>query len=95
MRFSTYPENKGYELLERGYWIRSKPVYASLLWHEKATSHLLVAQGQGGNIEAISVDAPKQAITVLYTPHNDSDYSEALIKVVPEGLHILESEQAV
>jgi dimethylamine monooxygenase subunit C len=83
--------------MERGYWIRSKPVYTSLLWHEKATSHLLVAQGQGGMavLKLFQSMHPKQAITVLYTPHNDSDYSKTLIKVVPEGLHILESEQAV
>ena len=34
--------------MERGYWIRSKPVYNSLAWHEKATAHLVIAQGHGG-----------------------------------------------
>jgi hypothetical protein len=38
---------------------------------------------------------PKQAITVLYTPFVEADYSKTLIKVVPEGLHILESDQEV
>jgi hypothetical protein len=83
--------------MERGYWIRSKPVYTSLLWHEKATSHLVVAQGQGGMavLKVFQLMHPKQAITVLYTPHAEADYSKTLIKVVPEGLHILETEQEV
>jgi len=83
--------------MERGYWIRSKPVYTSLLWHEKATSHLVVAQGQGGMavLKLFQLMHPKQAITVLYTPLAESDYSKTLIKVVPEGLHILETEQEV
>ncbi len=31
--------------MERGYWIKSKPIYTSLVWHEKATSHLVLASG--------------------------------------------------
>lgn len=83
--------------MERGYWIRSKPVYISLLWHEKATSHLVVAQGQGGMavLKLFQLMHPKQSITVLYTPHADADYSKTLKKVVPEGLYILDSEQEV
>lgn len=83
--------------MERGYWIRSKPIYTSLLWHEKATSHLVVAQGQGGMavLKLFQLMHPKQAITVLYTPYAEVDYSKTLIKVVPEGLHILETEQEV
>ena len=83
--------------MERGYWIRSKPVYTSLLWHEKATSHLVVAQGQAGMAvsKLFQLMHPKQAITVLYTPYAEADYSKTLTKVVPEGLHILETEQEV
>lgn len=83
--------------MERGYWIRSKPVYTSLLWHEKATSHLVVAQGQGGMavLKLFQLMHPKQPITVLYTSYAEADYSKTLIKVVPEGLNILETEQDV
>ncbi len=83
--------------MERGYWIRSKPVYTSLLWHEKATSHLIVAQGQGGMavLKLLQLMHPKQPITVLYTPQSDADYSKTLLKVVPEGLHILDTEEKI
>lgn len=83
--------------MERGYWIRSKPVYSSLVWHEKATSHLVVAQGSGGMavLKIFQQMHPKQPITVLYARHSGSaiDYSKTLSKVVTEGLQILESEQ--
>lgn len=82
--------------MERGYWIRSKPVYSSLVWHEKATSHLVVAQGSGGMavLKIFQQMHPKQPITVLYARQSGSaiDYSKTLSKVVPEGLQILESE---
>lgn len=83
--------------MERGYWIRSKPIYTSLLWHEKATSHLVVAQGQGGMavLKIFQLMHPKQPITVLYTPNTGGDYSKTLKKVIPEGLFILDSEQEV
>jgi dimethylamine monooxygenase subunit C len=85
--------------MERGYWIRSKPVYSSLVWHEKATSHLLVAQGDGGMaaLKIFQLKPPKQSITVLYANRADShiDYAKTLKKVVLEGLQILETEQDV
>lgn len=81
--------------MERGYWIRSKPVYTSLVWHEKATSHLVVAQGDGGMavLKLFQLMQPKQPITVLYACQVDSDYSKTLKKVVHDGLQILVSEQ--
>jgi ferredoxin-NADP reductase len=83
--------------MERGYWIRSKPVYTSLLWHEKATSHLVVAQGSGGMavLKIFQLMHPKQPIQVFYARQSASgrDYSETLKKVVPEGLQIFETEQ--
>jgi dimethylamine monooxygenase subunit C len=83
--------------MERGYWIRSKPVYTSLVWHEKATSHLVVAQGDGGMalLKLFQLKHPKQAITVLYanTVNSHADYAKTLNKVVPEGLQIFNTEQ--
>lgn len=85
--------------MERGYWIKSKPVYTSLVWREKATSHLVVAQGEGGMavLKLFQQMPPQQPITVLYLPSPDSDvdYASTLKKVVHEGLQILDSEQAV
>ena len=85
--------------MERGYWIRSKPVYTSLVWHDKATSHLVVAQSDGGMsvLKIFQLKHPKQPITVLYANNPDSktDYAKTIEKVVPEGLQILNTEQDV
>ncbi|OIQ96691.1 hypothetical protein GALL_212790 [mine drainage metagenome] len=85
-------------MMERGYWIKSKPIYTSLVWHEKATSHLVVAQGQGGlaAIKLFQQMHPQQPVTTLYE-HSDIDanFAITLKKVVPEDLHLLKSEQEV
>ena len=85
--------------MERGYWIKSKPVYTSLVWHEKATSHLVLAQGQGGlaALKLFQQMHPKQSVTLLYIqqPDFDADYASTLKKVVPDALHLFNSEQAV
>ena len=82
--------------MERGYWIKSKPIYSSLVWNEKATAHLVVAQGQGGLavLKLFQQMQPRQAVTVLYV-QQDADYTNSLKKVVPEGMHALNSEQAL
>ena len=83
--------------MERGYWIRSKPVYTSLVWHDKATSHLAIAQGDGGMalLKLFQLKHPKQPIAVLYANNANSkiDYAKTLNKVVPEGLQLLNTEQ--
>jgi dimethylamine monooxygenase subunit C len=83
--------------MERGYWIKSKPIYTSLIWHETATSHLVVAQGQGGMavLKLFQQMHPKQPVTVLYQSQDNADYTSTLKKVVPEDLHTLETEQAL
>jgi dimethylamine monooxygenase subunit C len=83
--------------MERGYWIKSKPIYTSLVWHETATSHLVVAQGQGGMavLKLFQQMHPKQPVTVLYQSQDNADYTSTLKKVVPEDLHTLETEQAL
>ena len=85
--------------MERGYWIRSKPVYTSLVWQDKATSHLTVAQGDGGMalLKLFQQKHPKQPIAVLYANNLNSkiDYAKTLKKVVPEGLQILNTEPEV
>ena len=83
--------------MERGYWIRSKPVYTSLAWQDKATSHLAIAQGDGGMalLKLFQLKHPKQPIAVLYANDANSkiDYAKTLNKVVPEGLQLLNTEQ--
>jgi ferredoxin-NADP reductase len=83
--------------MERGYWIKSKPVYTSLVWHENATSHMVLATGIGGMavLKLFQQMHPKQQVTVLYARYAqmDVDYSETLKKVVPENLHIFKFEE--
>lgn len=83
--------------MERGYWIKSKPAYTSLVWHEKATSHLVLATGIGGMtvLKLFQQMYPIQPVTVLYARYAqmDADYSETLKKVVPENLHIFKFEE--
>ncbi|MES2012447.1 MAG: dimethylamine monooxygenase subunit DmmA family protein [Pseudomonadota bacterium] len=85
--------------MERGYWIKSKPIYQSLVWHNTATSHLVVAQGQGGMavLKLFQQMHPKQPVTVLYEQQaeSDVDYANTLNKVTNEDLLVLESTQEV
>lgn len=86
--------------MQRGYWIRSKPVYATLVWHEQATAHLVIAHGEAGAMALVKLFQqmhPEQPITVLYAADADDskDYSEILQEVVPEGLHLLADQAAV
>lgn len=84
--------------MERGYWIRSKPVYNSLAWQEKATAHLVIAQGHAGMavLKLFQQMHPKQPIIVLYAKtESGTDYANILSKVVPEGLQIQNDQQAV
>ena len=85
--------------MEQGYWIRSKPDYTSLVWHEKSTSHLVVAQGSGGMavIKMFQQMHPKQPVVVLYARQSasDIDCANTLKKLVPEVLYILNTEQNV
>lgn len=84
--------------MERGYWIRSKPVYSSLAWYEKATAHLVVAQGPGGMavLKLFQQMHPKQPITVLYAKADSgADFASILGKVVPEGLQVRDNQEDV
>jgi ferredoxin-NADP reductase len=82
--------------MDRGYWIRSKPAYTSLTWHEKASAHLVLASGMGGMavLKLFQQMQPAQPVTVLYEKYgqNAADYSEILQKVVPENLYIYQDD---
>lgn len=83
--------------MERGYWIKSKPIYTSLRWHEAATAHLVLATGVGGLsvLKLFQQMHPVQPVTVLYGKYGqmDADYSDTLKKVVPENLSIYKFEE--
>lgn len=85
--------------MERGYWIRSKPVYSTLIWNQQATAHLVVAEGVGGGMAVLKLFQqmhPEHPITVLYADHEQGsvDYSATLQRVVPEGLQVYATDGA-
>ena len=79
--------------MERGYWIRSKPVYAALVWQQQANAHLVLVEGSAGGLAAMKLFQqmlPLQPITVIYeTGGSKPDYTAALKKVVPDNLQVL------
>jgi dimethylamine monooxygenase subunit C len=84
--------------MERGYWIRSKPVYSALVWQQQANAHLVLVQGSAGGLAAMKLFQqmlPQQTITVIYeTEAGDADYTVALKKVVPDDLQVFDSHAA-
>ncbi|CAG0955987.1 hypothetical protein MTYP_00463 [Methylophilaceae bacterium] len=82
--------------MERGYWIRSKPVYSALNWQQKASAHLVIVEGSAGGMAAIKLFQqmqPMQPITVIYVKDkvSDADYSVALGKIVLDDLLVFET----
>jgi dimethylamine monooxygenase subunit C len=84
--------------MERGYWIRSKPVYTALLWNTKATAHAVLAAGEGGLavVKLFQQALPEQAITVFYSPAGASkDYLPALQAAAGADLQVFETTAAL
>jgi len=74
--------------MERQYWIRSKPVYTSLLWHEKATAHLVIAEGDGGMavLKLLQQKYPTQVVRGFYAKSSDSlkNYADIISSLIPD-----------
>tara|TARA_R110002050_G_scaffold71891_3_gene154752 strand:+ start:149963 stop:150565 length:603 start_codon:yes stop_codon:yes gene_type:complete len=74
--------------MERQYWIRSKPVYTSLLWHEKATSHLVIAEGDGGMavLKLLQQKYPTQIVRGFFVKSADSskNYADIISNLAPD-----------
>lgn len=85
--------------MERGYWIRSKPLYDSLVWKQKATGHVVIAQGEGGIavLKLFQQMCPREPITLLFADDatTSKNYADIIQTLVPEGLHICDSEDDV
>lgn len=85
--------------MERGYWIRSKPLYDSLVWRQKATAHMVIAQGEGGIavLKLFQQMCPREPIKLLFTDEGTAPkkYADIIQTLVPEGLQIAETEEAV
>lgn len=71
--------------MERQYWIRSKPVYSSLMWREQAQQHIVIAEGAGGQavIKLLQQKYPSQATTGFYVQPSDGtkDYSPVMTRL--------------
>ena len=83
--------------MERGYWIRSKPIYSTLIWQPHATAHLVLVEGDAGAIAAIRLFQQMQPMqrTLLIQLASDnvaSKYSAALQAVVADELQIVSSD---
>lgn len=85
--------------MERGYWIRSKPLYDSLVWRQKATGHMVIAEGEGGIavLKLFQQMCPREPIKLLFADSKSASkqYADIIQHLVPEGLQVCESEQAV
>lgn len=85
--------------MERGYWIRSKPLYDSLVWKQHATGHVVIAQGEGGLavLKLFQQMCPREPIKLLFADEDSATrkYADIIQTMVPEGLQICESEQTV
>lgn len=81
--------------MERGYRIRSKPIYQTLSWQDKALAHVVVARGAGGMavLQLFQQMTPQQPVTVFYVRGNDGDYSAMLARVAGDGFRVFEAEQ--
>jgi hypothetical protein len=74
--------------MERQYWIRSKPVYTSLLWHEKATGHVVIAEGDGGMavLKLLQQQYPTQIVRGFFakSPDTVKNYADIISSLVPD-----------
>ncbi len=85
--------------MERGYWIRSKPLYDSLVWKQHATGHVVIAEGDGGIavLKLFQQMCPREPIKLLFADDASASkkYADIITKLVPEGLQVSESGEAV
>ena len=85
--------------MQRGYWIKSKPKYDTLSWHDKGLAHLVIAQDEGGLavVKLFQERCPLEPIKVLFsgaTP-TSKKYIDILNDLVPEGLQIFADDKAM
>lgn len=84
--------------MERGYWIRSKPVYSTLVWQQQANAHIVLVEGSAGGLAAMKLFQqmhPEHPTKVLYArnPVVQQDLSIPLSKVVPDTLLMFETTE--
>lgn len=78
--------------MDRQYWIRSKPVYTTLLWHEKATAHVVIAEGDGGLavLKLLQQKYPSQQVKGFFvkSPNALKNYADIISSLAPEEFKI-------
>jgi ferredoxin-NADP reductase len=83
--------------MEHGYTIKSKPEYTPLHWLEKATAHLLLAQGAGGQalLNLLQQTRPTQPICVLYLQETAADvaYASKMKALLGADCHVFTAKQ--
>jgi predicted RNA-binding Zn-ribbon protein involved in translation (DUF1610 family) len=85
--------------MERGYWIRSKPLYDSLAWQEHATEHCVIAIGDGGIaiLKLFQQMYPREPIKILFADDENAKkkLADTISIVVTEGLQLCDSADTV
>lgn len=85
--------------MQRGYWIKSKPKYSTLSWHDKALGHVLIAQNEGGLalVKLFQQRCPVEPLKVLFIGENlvTKQYADILSAIVPEGMQLFMDEETM
>ncbi|WP_397600809.1 dimethylamine monooxygenase subunit DmmA family protein [Silvanigrella sp.] len=85
--------------MERGYSIKSKPIYSSLIWNDKASFHLIIAQGIGAMsiLKMFQIKSPKEPTIILYSTNykNEKNYVNLIQKISCEKIYIFENDDNI
>jgi len=85
--------------MERGYSIKTKPIYGTLVWQENATHHFLVVSGDGGKalLKLFQQMVPKQATTIFYLAEDAASkkYADTVQKMTGETITICDSLESL
>jgi predicted RNA-binding Zn-ribbon protein involved in translation (DUF1610 family) len=87
-------------VMEKGYWIKSKPYYGALQWHEHATGHRVIAQDEGArSVVKLCQHRYPPAPLKVFLVHGESTpsippYPALLRQLVGKDLAVFDSESA-
>jgi ferredoxin-NADP reductase len=82
-------------MMEKGYSIKTKPIYGTLIWQQMASHHFVVAGGEGGKalLKLFQQMIPKQPTTLFYLAEDlaSKKYADILNKMNGEPLTVCDS----
>ncbi|THK41145.1 hypothetical protein E8Q33_10135 [Methylophaga sp. SB9B] len=82
--------------MEKGYSIKSKPIYGTLVWQEHAMHHVVIAEGEGGKalLKLFQQKLPREPLSVLYLAADPQaeKYAVTVQKVVNEPITLSDSQ---